>query len=248
MRRKSLAIYLAITGLAVYTLRVQSLNLAERQEKSDAQKAASIETSTKTRAPASLGASNESGPKLGANTLQAKAALPSPAKVSNTPSLSVLDSAEKARLAEYAQIKAKVFTTELEKTRRQTLYGDTVFLKKLGQVVSTPTSATNDEKNAAVDLLIEAASQGHSDLANALIKDVVADKTIEDSSMAMDVREDLAGLKAELIYRWVADQPARASDVASAIPGPVTSQIWKNVQAQHEQNRLESTTLATKAE
>lgn len=152
-------------------------------------------------------------------------------------------SAYEKELNEYTRIKAKVFLSEEEKEYRRRLLADRSMLEDLGRYLRTPaqTGATEDEaqKSAALDLLFEAFDT-KSEVSEAILRDIVQDKQIENESLDLQTRKSLAGVKAEVLYEWSSRQPAQSETLRSWLPGPVSEKIWKNVQATQQQNVAES--------
>ena len=146
-------------------------------------------------------------------------------------------------LTSYVFLRQKIFLTDAEKVQRGELLRHRDLLRALGARLreATRSPAIMQEQDTAIDLLIEAARAGDDAVAREILSDVVRDAQIEDAALARPVREQLAGLKAEVLYQWSAVQPE--ADIVSLLPGPVSKKIWANVLAMQESNRAES--LAT---
>lgn len=145
-------------------------------------------------------------------------------------------------LAQYSILHRKVFLDEGEQAEKLRLLKNPALLRSLGtRLLQMPTDSSGlAEQNLAVDLLLEALRTGDSDTASEVLTTVVSDKQIEDSKMPTAARENVAGVKGEVLYRWSAQQPERTSDIARMLPGPVSQKIWQNVQTLQASNLAES--------
>lgn len=149
----------------------------------------------------------------------------------------------KTELAEFKILKEKVFLTEEEKEQHKNFLQDRALLENLKTLFKYPAPYQDLEaqQNAAVDLLLEAIkSGGDADTARAVFKELIADPTIENSQLTPAQRQNLAGVKAEVLFQWSALEPERAGEMKNALPGPVSVKIWKNVETQQDLNRAES--------
>lgn len=160
------------------------------------------------------------------------------------PKVKILSDEQAEHLKAYEKIKAKVFTSDQEKSLRKRLLTDSGLLKNLkALIIDAPASAQGSDeytqKTLALDLLIEASEANSAEASRALIE-IIQDKKIEDEKLPLSERQAMAELKADLLYNWTAKVPSQAGNVNAAIPGPVTAQIWKNAQQAQEQNRIES--------
>jgi hypothetical protein len=149
-------------------------------------------------------------------------------------------------LAEYAVLKKKVFLTAAEESQRNSfLKNDKILRGMRSRLLSSPTTAKEaKEQNAAIDLLLDAVRIGDSEVAVEVLRDVVADGQIEDENIDRATRENLAGVKAEVLYQWSALKPAQAQELANMLPGPVSQKIWQNVVSAQASNLSESAALA----
>lgn len=89
-----------------------------------------------------------------------------------------------------------------------------------------------DHSNA-VDVLIAASQSGNTQYAEELILEIIRDGKIENENENQTVRQNLAGIKAELMYHAVRIDNRT---VQNSISGPVTQKIWDNVQQAQADN------------
>ncbi len=146
-------------------------------------------------------------------------------------------------LKQYRVIKNKAFLTDEEKALRKSFLENNEMLRNLGTYLKTPATEESDSeeaKNAATDLLLEAIKDEKSAAAEAALQEVIADNTIENTQMDPAQRESLAGVKAEILYHWSAIDPEKVSQIEEWLPGPVSKKIWQNVLKAQNQNRAES--------
>jgi hypothetical protein len=146
-------------------------------------------------------------------------------------------------LAEYAKLKSHVFLDDEGNERKRTLLRDEKFLKGLESLLKT--AAGNDmqlleAQSQAIDLLIEARANGSDHIAGEVLRSVIEDSSIENEKVNVADRKALAGVKAELLYQWTAQEPLVADKIQGWLPGPISAKIWKNVTHAQEQNEMES--------
>jgi len=149
----------------------------------------------------------------------------------------------KNELAEFKTLKQKVFLTDNEKDQKKNFLRDRHLLESVKNLFKyqAPYQDLEDQQDIAVDLLLEAIkSGGDADTARAVFKELIADSTIEDGKLSPAQRQNLAGVKAEVLYQWSALEPDRAQEIQNTLPGPVSIKIWKNVKAQQQNNEAES--------
>ncbi len=147
-----------------------------------------------------------------------------------------------ARLNEFARLELKAFLTDEEKAARASALKDDAFLREIGRVLVSRglDETTKRDQYQAIDALLSAQSEG-SKSASEILASVVADAQVEDPKIGKEVRQNLAGIKAELLYKWTAqDASAQVEDL---LPGPVSRQLWSNVQDSQSRNEAESQTL-----
>lgn len=144
------------------------------------------------------------------------------------------------RLSEIARLDRKAFMSNDEKTFRSNAMKDEQFLKDIAAILGSRDldAETKREQYQAIDTLLSAQESG-SQQANELLKGVVSDSQIENQALAKDVRENLAGIKAEVLYKW-----RGADEIESLLPGPASRKLWNNVRDQQSRNEAESRTLS----
>ena len=146
-------------------------------------------------------------------------------------------------LKEYLVIRNKVFMSETEKILRKSFLNNARMLIALGEFLRTPSSSdseSDDARDVATDLLLEAVQKEKSEVAEKALREVIEDAGVEDEKINQDARTTLAGTKAEILYHWSAMDPAKSEQMHSWLPGPVSEKIWQNVRQAQNQNVLES--------
>ena len=143
-------------------------------------------------------------------------------------------------LSDYAKIKAKVLPDENEKGARRRLIGNADLLRGVGARLRQRPLLDFAEQAAAVDLLVDALRAGDQQAAAEALMSIVTDSQVEDASVPRPEREQLAGVKAEVLYHWLAFTPEGAPQVRAALPGPVSRRILDNVLQTHAANLAES--------
>lgn len=163
-----------------------------------------------------------------------------------TPKIEVKPEPYAKELADFGALKKKVFLTPAEEANRNQLLSNERVLRGLrGRLMRSPTTSNEAlEQNAAIDMLLEAVRVGDSEVAMDVLRTVVTDGQVEDESVDRSTRENLAGIKAEVLFQWSALKPAQASELASLLPGPVSEKIWQNVVDAQQSNLSESAALA----
>jgi hypothetical protein len=149
-------------------------------------------------------------------------------------------------LAQYAVLKKKIFLTSSEDSERKLLLTNEKLLRGMrSRLMRSPATAQEAmEQNAAIDLLLDAVRTGDNEVAIDVLRSVVTDGQVEDESLDRTTRENLAGIKAEVLFQWSALKPAQASELAGLLPGPVSQRIWQNVVDAQQSNLNESAALA----
>lgn len=145
-------------------------------------------------------------------------------------------------LATFTELKAKVFLTDDEKEVKRALLSHVLLMRAVAKRLVQP-SVSEDlvhEQEAGVDLLLAAYKDGDRSVAAEILRDVVSDRQVEDVTLPSAVRNQLAGVKAEILYQWSAMAPELASDMARWLPGPVSEKIWANVTKKQQANLAES--------
>lgn len=147
-------------------------------------------------------------------------------------------------VAEFAQLKKKIFKTDSEQQSYKAFLRNRDLLldlgKKLTDIQFIQSADFANEQNAMVDLLVEALASGDHVTSQAVVTSLVQDASVENEKLPMSVRQNLAGLKAELLYQVTALFPEEFKNVAELLPGPVSQKIWVNVQASQQRNVAES--------
>lgn len=173
-----------------------------------------------------------------------KAAVPSQApaqtKEWKPTSVPVISPATRARLKEFSKLKKKVFLDNDDKRTLSDLTRDPSFLSSLAPLFDISYERNETDLNAAIDVLLDAATREKSETAATVLMGVIADPSIEDTAIPEKRREELAGIKGEIMFLWTATSPDRAHHMASMLPGPVSQKLWENVLAAQERNRNES--------
>ncbi|MBX3021882.1 MAG: hypothetical protein KF799_09420 [Bdellovibrionales bacterium] len=145
-------------------------------------------------------------------------------------------------LTTYLDLQTKVFLNDVEKREREDLLHNTLLIRALGArlKVASRSMEVMREQDAAIDLILEALKEGDKTAAAEVLREVVQDGQVEDAKMEKTAREQLAGLKAEVLYQWSATNPQIASNLQTWLPGPVSKKIWDNVVRMQQSNAAES--------
>ncbi len=148
----------------------------------------------------------------------------------------------KKELNDYSLLRKKIFLTDKEKLQKQNFLKNEPFITRLKDLFKAPSIYSNseDQQNAAVDFLLDALNSENSTAAAEVLRSIIQDPSTENENLSMADRETLAGVKAEVLYKWTAQEPLKASEIQQWLPGPVSQKIWKNVLAQQEMNQAES--------
>lgn len=146
------------------------------------------------------------------------------------------------QLDDFLALKEKVLPSAAEQAELAQLLSDSSLLRAIGlRLTETSLAPTvRASQDAAVGLLVEALKTGDKALASEIARQVVEDPQVENASFDRGVRENLAGIKAEVLYHWAALAPDDAASVERSLPGPVSQKIWANVAHRHASNRAES--------
>lgn len=145
-------------------------------------------------------------------------------------------------LTTFTELKAKVFLTDDEKEVKRALLSHVLLMRAVAKRLVQPSVSESlvHEQEAGVDLLLAAYKDGDRSVAAEILRDVVSDRQVEDVNLPNAVRNQLAGVKAEILYQWSAIAPELASDMARWLPGPVSEKIWANVTKKQQANLAES--------
>ena len=141
-------------------------------------------------------------------------------------------------LEAYGNLHRKVFLTDDERREKKDLLDQPRFLKALALRLVEPSldADVKASQDLAVDLLLDAWKSGDREEASAALKYVVEDGQVENQALDQSVRQNLAGLKAEILYHWTALDPSQVASLAKELPGPVSQGIWSNVQRRQADN------------
>lgn len=149
-------------------------------------------------------------------------------------------------LAGFSLIQQKALLLPEDKIVKARLMKDERFLATLEPLLKMAPvdheSATM--QNQALDFVFEALNSEMRSEAIAILKNVIADGSIENSSMDMTDRGVMAGVKAEALFNLASADPTAKSDIESLLPGPVSKNIWSNVIQRQESNLAESAKIA----
>jgi hypothetical protein len=143
-------------------------------------------------------------------------------------------------LDDYAILKSIVLPNEEQKAARTQLLTNARLLRAVATRLVRQPLMELSEQDVAVDILLDALKDGDSRAAEEALREVVKDEQVEDGTLSGGVREQLAGVKAEVLYQWSAMVPTGASELARLLPGPVSQKIWQNVLNMQSQNLAES--------
>ena len=143
---------------------------------------------------------------------------------------------------EYSKLKEKVILTDGEIAQKKRLVQDADLIASLADFLKMPTEAPDESgQYDAIDLLFEARKASSvKEVAETVLRSLVEDPVVEDPDMDRETREDMAGLKAEVLFQWTSVDPAKALEVERLLPGPVSRRIWENVQEEQRMNLQES--------
>lgn len=144
------------------------------------------------------------------------------------------------KLREFSTLKRKVFLDNEEKRRLSELTRDPEFLASLAPIFNINANRDETSLNAAVDVLLDAATKERSETAASVLLGVIADPSIENETVPFKLRESLSGIKAEIMFLWTAATPERANHMEAMLPGPASRRLWENVLNAQERNRSES--------
>lgn len=148
-------------------------------------------------------------------------------------------------LTSYANLSEKVLLRDEDQEIKRQLFKNTDFLKSLQSLLTTPPvdNESRIRQNLALDFVLEALKTDLKEHAIEILQNVAADSTLESSTLSLDDRKALAGLKAEALHNWSSLDPSSVADIQRLLPGPVSQKIWANVKLQQESNLAESSLL-----
>lgn len=148
-------------------------------------------------------------------------------------------------LQKYADLGKKAILLEPDKLVKRRLLKDENFLRSLEALVKTAPvdEQSQSMQNSALDFVFESLNTDMRQVAIEILKNVVADPTVENTRVNEMDRKVLAGVKAEALYQWSAVDPSAERSINGLLPGPVSEKIWVNVKKQQESNLGESAML-----
>ncbi|MFS4460786.1 hypothetical protein [Bdellovibrio sp. HCB2-146] len=151
------------------------------------------------------------------------------------------DFSHKEDLSRFSHLSQKALLLPTDQIARKELLADEALIKSLTPLLTTASQDKSEQQlqNAALDLLFAALQSDSRDVAVGVLKDVVASAGVENETLPQAQREQLAGVKAEVLMALSAD-PKFQDDLKSLFPGPVTGKIWQNVQERQDSNLAES--------
>lgn len=148
-------------------------------------------------------------------------------------------------LQDFGLLNQKALLLPADKIVKARLMKDERFLESLEPLLKVvPVDAdTSDLQNQALDFVFEALNSEMRSVAIEVLKNVIADGSVENASVDMADRSAMAGVKAEALFNLASSEPSAKSDIESLLPGPVSKKIWENVQQRQESNLGESANL-----
>lgn len=148
-------------------------------------------------------------------------------------------------LNSYGHLSQKALLLPEDKIVKARLMKDERFLSSLEPILKVvPVDADSGIlQNQALDFVFEALNSEMRSTAIEILKNVVADASVENTSADLSDRSAMAGVKAEALFNLASAQPGAKSDIESLLPGPVSKKIWENVQQRQESNLAESANL-----
>ena len=161
--------------------------------------------------------------------------------VKNAPSPVFKDFVYKEELSRFSLLSQKALLLPTDQIARKELLQDEALIKSLKPLLTTAPQDSSEQQlqNSALDFLFGALQTDSRDVAVGILKDVVAYAGVENETLPQTERQQLAGIKAEVLMTLSAD-PKFQDDLTSLFPGPVTGKIWQNIQDRQESNLAES--------
>ena len=148
-------------------------------------------------------------------------------------------------LNSYGHLSQKALLLPEDKIVKARLMNDERFLTSLEPILKVvPVDADSGIlQNQALDFVFEALNSEMRSAAIEILKNVVADASVENTSADLSDRSAMAGVKAEALFNLASAEPKSVSEIESLLPGPVSKKIWENVQQRQESNLAESAKL-----
>lgn len=138
----------------------------------------------------------------------------------------------------------KIFLTDEEREKRLELLEHREFIHSLTDLLKVNASHDFDLKqtqNAALDFLFASLRNDARSPAADVLMQIVEDAEIERQDLDRGTRQELAGVKAEVLFYWSALDPSSTGRIERSLPGPVSRRIWQNVIDSQKINLDEST-------
>lgn len=140
---------------------------------------------------------------------------------------------------------SKVFKTSAEEQELKSFIKNTKNLEDIANLLKSKLALekmTTGEQNTAVDILLDAlkaeTASGNSNAAEEIVLSIIRDEQIENTNLELKSRLIMAGVKAELMFHAA---NIDVQTMQNALPGPVSQNIWVNVQEVQAQNISAST-------
>lgn len=149
-------------------------------------------------------------------------------------------------LSVYEKINRKVILSAEDKSQKKQLMANENFLRGLEDILKAApmNEKTRLMQNTALDFVVDALNSDMKSAAVQVLKTIVKDPSVEDSSLSKAQRQSLAGVKAEALFYLTANDPKASAEVPALLPGSVSEKIWENIQRQQANNLAESQSLA----
>jgi len=149
----------------------------------------------------------------------------------------------KAEIETFRELSKKIFLTDEEREKRLELLEHREFIHSLGELFKADASQDlhlKQTQNVALDFLFASLrNDARSPAADVLMK-IVEDAEIERDDLDRQTRQELAGVKAEVLFYWSALDPSSNGRIERLLPGPVSRRIWQNVIDSQKSNLDES--------
>jgi len=155
--------------------------------------------------------------------------------------MNLISEQDKKMIHSYRLVKEKPFQHDQEKEFvRKTLLDDEL-IKKNSFLLSVKASSYEEQEiqNEYIDLVLDSALAGNTDSLN-VVKKFIEDPTIETDQLPQAEKNNLAEIKAEVLYHIASGSITSEQEIENLIPGPITKKIWENVKKSHTANLVES--------
>lgn len=185
--------------------------------------------------------------KVVTSSLEKAAALPVSSEIATKPVTAAdnkiwEDFPHKKDLKQYHDLRGKVFLSEADKAFRREVLEDERKLMSLAELLKTPANSEEhmNLQNAALDILLESLHSSAPQAAIEILRGVLADTTVENAALSLSERQNLGGIKAEILFQWTSLFPESRNEIEGLLPGPASKKIWSNVQIRQQSNLAES--------